>query len=103
MKSILVFIILFLTIAINLPHGMIARMGFDADILIAVLIAVVLTGLLRHKQLFLIILVVGCALAANVPDEIIKEYGYGLDPDYFLGVLVALTLLPIGAKVSGRF
>ena len=101
MKSILVFIVLFLTLAINLPHGMIARMGFDADILIAVLIAVVLTGLLRHKQLFLIILVVGCALAANVPDEMVREFG--LDPDYFLGVLVALTVLPIGAKVSGRF
>lgn len=101
MKSILVFIILFLTIAINLPHGMISRMGFDADILMAVLIAVVLTGLLRDKQLFLVVLVVFCVLAANVPDEMIREYG--LDPDYFLGVLVALVVLPIGAKASGRF
>jgi len=101
MKSILVFIILFLTIAINLPHGMISRMGFDADILMAVLIAVVLTGLLRDKQLFLVVLVVFCVLAANVPDEMIKEYG--LDSDYFLGVLIALVVLPIGAKVSGRF
>ncbi|MCW8830535.1 MAG: hypothetical protein OQK32_03335 [Gammaproteobacteria bacterium] len=101
MKSLLVFIILFLTIAINLPHGMITRMGFDADILIAVLIAVVLTGLLRHKRLFLIVLVVFCALAANVPEEMIA--GWGIDPDYFLGVLVALVLLPIGAKVSGKY
>ena len=101
MKTLLIFIILFLTIAINLPHGMIARMGFDADILIAVLIAVVLTGLLRHRQLFLIILVVFCALAANVPEEMISEWG--LDPDYFLGILVALVILPIGAKLSGRY
>lgn len=101
MKSVLIFIILFLTIAINLPHGMIARMGFDADILIAVLIAVVLTGLLQHRQLFLIILVVFCALAANVPEEMVR--GWGLDPDYFLGVLIALVILPIGAKMSGRY
>ena len=101
MKSVLIFIILFLTIAINLPHGMIARMGFDADILIAVLIAVVLTGLLQHRQLFLIILVVFCALAANIPEEMVR--GWGLDPDYFLGVLIALVILPIGAKMSGRY
>ena len=101
MKSVLIFIILFLTIAINLPHGMIARMGFDADILIAVLIAVVLTGLLQHRGLFLIILVVFCSLAANVPEEMVR--GWGLDPDYFLGVLIALVILPIGAKMSGRY
>ena len=101
MKAVLIFIILFLTIAINLPHGMIARLGFDADILIAVLIAVVLTGLLQHRQLFLIILVVFCALAANVPAEMVR--GWGLDPDYFLGVLVALVILPIGAKISGKY
>ena len=100
MKAILIFIILFLTIAINLPHGMIARMGFDANILIAGLIAVVLTGLLRHRQLFLIILVVFCALAANVPDEMVEDYG--LDPDYFLGILLALVILPMGAKLSAK-
>ena len=100
MKAVLIFIILFLTIAINLPHGMVARMGFDADILIAVLIAVVLTGLLRHRQLFLVIIVVFCALAANVPEEMIS--GLGIDPDYFLGILVALVILPIGASLSSH-
>ncbi|MDH5612939.1 MAG: hypothetical protein OEY66_10840 [Gammaproteobacteria bacterium] len=101
MKSVLIFIILFLTIAINLPHGMIARMGFDANVLIAALIAVVLAGLLRQRQLFLIILVVFCALAANVPDEMVEEYG--LDPDYFLGILIALVILPMGANLSSKY
>ena len=98
MKSILIFTILFLTIAINLPHGMIARLGFDADVLIAALIAVVLTGLVRHRQLFLVILVLFCALMVNVPEEMIREWG--IDPDYFLGILAALVILPIGAKLS---
>ena len=101
MKTILIFIVLFLTIAINLPHGMIARMGFDADFLIAALIAVVLTGLLKHRQLFLIILVVFCAIAANIPEEMISQWG--IDPDYFLGILIALVILPIGAKMSGKY
>ena len=98
MKSILIFIILFLTIAINLPHGMIYRLGFNADVLVTVLIAVVLTGLVRHRQLFLVILVVFCVLAVNVPEEMIMEWG--MDPDYFLGILAALVILPIGAKLS---
>ncbi|MCK5002659.1 MAG: hypothetical protein KAJ92_05120 [Gammaproteobacteria bacterium] len=100
MKSVLIFIVLFLTIAINLPHGMIARMGFDADILIAVLIAVVLTGLLKSRHIFLIVLVVGCSVAANVPEEMVMQWG--IDPDYFLGILMALVVLPIGAKMSGK-
>lgn len=100
MKMVLIFIVLFLTIAINLPHGMITRLGFDADILIAVLVAVVLTGLLRHSQLFLVVLVVICAVAANLPNEMLIEYS--IDPDYFLGILIALVLFPIGAKILGK-
>jgi len=100
MKAILIFIILFLTMAINMPHGMIARMGFGANYLIAALIAVVLAGLLRQRQLFLIVLAVLCALAANIPDEMLMKYG--LDPDYFLGILVALVILPMGASLSNK-
>lgn len=101
MRAILIFIVLFLTIAINLPHGMISRLGFDADVLIAVLVAVVLTALLQHRQMFLVVLVVFCAIAANLPAETIRSYG--IDPDYFMGILFALVVLPIGAKMSGKY
>ncbi|MDH5711480.1 MAG: hypothetical protein OEZ15_07460 [Gammaproteobacteria bacterium] len=100
MKMVLIFIVLFLTMAINLPHGMIMRLGFDADILIAVLVAVVLAGLLRNSQLFLVFLVVICMVAANLPGEMLIEYG--IDPDYFLGILIALSLFPIGNKLFGK-
>ena len=101
MQAVLVFIVIFLTIAINLPNSFIARMGFDADILLAALAAVVITGLIRHKNLLLIILVVMCSVFANMPDEIM--HGWGLDNNYFFGVLVALVITPIGAKMSGKY
>lgn len=100
MQAIFVFIILFLTIAINLPHSIIARLGFHPDILIAALASVVITGLIRHRQLFLIILVIFCSIMANMPEDIML--GWGLDKDIFFGILVAMVLLPIGMKVSGR-
>ena len=98
MKAVLVFIVLFLTMAINLPHGMISRIGFDANYLIAALAAVVLTGLLMHRQLFLIVLVVFACIAANMPDEMMKSWG--LESNYFLAVLIALVVLPVGSKLA---
>ena len=45
-------------------------------------------------------LVVFCSVCANMPQDIMAVWG--LDPDYFFGVLVALVVLPVGAKLSGR-
>ena len=101
MAGVLVFFILFLTISINLPDSVISRLGFDADILMAALVAVVITGLIQHKNLLLIILVVFCSVLANMPEEVMQSWG--LDSDYFFGILVALVVTPIGAKASGRF
>lgn len=101
MQAVLVFVILFLTIAVNLPDSVIARTGFDADILFAALAVVVITGLIMHKNLLLIILVILCSVFANMPDEFMQQWG--LNSDYFFGVLVALVVTPIGAKISGKY
>ena len=101
MKFILVFIMLFMTIAINLPSSIISRLGFQADYLLAALVAVVVTGLVQHKQLFLIVLVLLCSVMANVPKEVLGAWS--LDPDYFFAVLVALIVTPVGARISGKF
>ena len=101
MQAALIFFILFLTIAVNLPSSVIARMGFDANLLMAALVAVVITGLISNRKLFLVVLVVLSSVIANLPADVVKSYG--LDPDIIFGLLVALVVLPIGAKVSGRF
>ncbi|MDH5484406.1 MAG: hypothetical protein OEY43_04140 [Gammaproteobacteria bacterium] len=101
MQALLVFIILFMTIAVNLSHSVIARIGFNADYLMAALLAVVITGLVNHKKLFLIVLVIMCSVLANLPQEIMDRWG--LEGDYFFAVLVGLVLTPVGAKMTGRF
>ena len=101
MKFVLVFVILFMTIAINLPTSVIARLGFEADYLIAALLAVVITGLIQHKKLFLVVIVMFCSIVANMPKEALVNWS--MNPDYFFAILVGLILTPIGAKMSGRF
>jgi len=101
MKFILVFFILFLTIAINLPSSVISRLGFEANYLLAALVAVVVAGLVQHKQLFLIVLVVLCSVMANLPKELMVTWN--INPDYFFAILIALVVTPIGAKISGKF
>ena len=94
----LVFIISFLSIAINLPDSMIARLGFDPDYLMAALVAVAITGLTLHRRMLLVVLVVFCSIAANLPAEVV--HGWGLDKDYIIATLAVLVLLPVGAKLS---
>ena len=101
MKFVLVFFILFMTIAINLPSSVISRLGFEANYLLAALVAVVVTGLVQHKQLFLIVLVVLCSVIANLPKEVMAAWYF--DPDYFFAILIGLVVTPIGAKLSGKF
>ena len=43
----LIFLTLTLTIGVNLPEGFLARLGFDANILMADLVAIVLMPLIR--------------------------------------------------------
>jgi len=100
MQAVLIFFILFLTIAINLPSSVITRMGIDANVLMAALVAVVMTGLISYKNLFLIVLVVACSVIANMPEDIVSSWG--LNQEIVFGVLVAIVILPIGAKISGR-
>ncbi len=94
-KFILFFLIIFLSIAINMPDGMIARMGFDANYLFAALAAVAITGLIVHRRLFLVVLVMISTVGANLPVGITDQLG--LDRDILVATLVALVVIPFVA------
>lgn len=100
-KAVFVFCVLFMTIGINLPDSVISRIGLDANILMATLASLVITGLIIHRQLFLITLVLMCAIGANMPEEIVSVWG--IERDYILATLVALIVLPVGMKMSSRY
>jgi len=98
-KFILFFLIIFLSIAVNMPDSMIVRMGFDANYLFAALGAVAITGLIVHRRILLVVLVIVSTIGANLPVSIADQLG--LDRDILVATLVALVVIPyVAGKVE---
>ena len=92
MKSILIFVVFLLSIAVNIEDNVVARLGFEANYLMMALIAVVVAGLLTYKRVMLIVLVISLSVAANMPEDFMLNFG--VDRDLLLGVLVAIVIVP---------
>ena len=98
-KFLLFFLIIFMSIAINMPDGMITRMGFDANYLFAALAAVAITGLIVHRRIMLVVLVILSTIGANLPVGLADQLG--LDRDIMLATLIALIVIPyVAGKVE---
>jgi len=95
-KFILVILPMFMSVGANLTEGFMYRLGIDPDILLAGLIAFVVTGMIYHRHIALIVLVILMSFAANVSQETAMAMGY--DPDYMLAGLVALVVVPFISK-----
>ena len=95
-KFTLVILPMFMSVGVNLPEGILYRLGLDPDILIAGLIAFVITGMIYHRHIALIVLVVLMSFAANVSQE--TALGLGYNPDYILAGLIAIVILPFVCK-----
>ena len=98
-KFSLFFLIIFLSIAINLPDSMIARLGLDANYLLAALASVAITGLIVHRRMLLVLLVLACTIGANLPESVVDYVG--LDRDILFATLIALIIVPfVAGKVE---
>lgn len=96
MKFVLVFLIMFLTIAINLPDDMIRGIGLDPKYLMAALGAWVLAGLMSNTKMFLFVIVLGMALMINLPQESLNNMG--INRDYLIIALLCTVLAPVLLK-----
>lgn len=92
MRFILLFLTLTMSLAINMDEGILSRLGIDANFLFIALIAVIITGLVAHRYLAMIVLIILMAIGANVPVE--TALGIGYDPDYLLAGLAGLIFAP---------
>ena len=81
-----------MSIGANLSNGFMSRFGIDPDILLAALVAFVVTGLIYHRHIALIVLVILMTIAANVSEATAISYGYS--PDLMLAGLIALVITP---------
>jgi len=95
----LVFLVIAISIGVNLSEGFLARMGVDSNMLLVALIAIAITGMVVKRNLGLIVVVVLLVLGANMPEE--TAAAMGINPDYLLAGLVAVVLAPfIGSHLS---
>ena len=92
MKYLLVFVVMLMTIGVNIPEGMIARLGLDPNWLKAALAAWILTALVIHRRMALIVVVVLMSLLVNAPFDI------GINKDILLAGLVGVVLTPYVAS-----
>lgn len=76
---------------------MVARLGIDVDYLLAALVAMVIAGLIVHRGMFLVVLVLTCTICANLTDDMATYLGF--DRDIIFATLIALVIIPF---ISGR-
>lgn len=96
-KFLFVFLTLCLSIGVNLDEGLLAHYGFDANILMATLVALLITGLIIKRRMALISLVIAMVIGINLPEEIIS--GWGFDQDFLLIGLIAVILVPLIMRI----
>ena len=92
----LVFFVLFLSITVNLPEGMLASLGFHPTYLLGTLVAVAITGLVFQRRLALIVLVILTTIGANLPPEVAAHFG--VDRDILTAALAAIVLAPLALR-----
>jgi|TARA_B100001964_G_C14218798_1_gene594199 hypothetical protein len=61
------------------------------------LVAMVMTGLIMHRDLALVVLILFLSIGANMPAEFMLNFG--IDRDIFTGILGAIILLPLIARI----
>lgn len=89
----LVFLVMFMVIAANLPESIVAQMGFDPDYLKVALAAWAITGMVYHRHILLVCLVLLLVAGANLPEEIASDLR--IDRTVVLATLVAIVLTPV--------
>jgi hypothetical protein len=92
MKILLFFVIVFVSLSVNLSDSIIGRMGFDANYLLVALAALVFSGMVARRRLIVMVAAATLAIVANLPEAMVS--GYGLDRDYVAAVLIALLATP---------
>jgi hypothetical protein len=96
-RYLIFFIIIMLSIGINLGQHILDRLNVDRNILLITLIAIVIAGLLAQRHLLFITLVGGLTVAINLPAEILNQNH--VSPDMLFATLVAVIITPFASSL----
>ena len=98
-RYIVSFLIVMLSIGANVGEHLLAQFNIDRNYLLIALIAIVIAGLIAHRNLFFIVIVAGLTVAINMPDaELIQR---GLSPDILFATLLVVIIAPAGIRLLG--
>ncbi len=87
------FIVLFITIALNISDNFVVRLGFEPNYLLVAGVSLLIASLTMNQHILIIIVVLVLTLSTSVSEETAASFGY--DRDVMLAALVAVVMLPI--------
>lgn len=92
MKSIFVFIVLLLTVGVTVARQFLDIINVSSGILVATLIAIVVTYLTKNHRMALVVLILGLTGMVNMSEEFLSSYY--LDRDVLLATLIVIIFTP---------
>lgn len=93
-------VVLFLTIGITIARETLGQLGLDSNYLLMAVLALAVTSLLAHRNLFLIGLVSALCVIVNLPPDTLG--GLQIDHDLLIAALLGITVLPLVHRVVVR-
>ncbi len=95
-RSCVVFLVLATTLATNVDDNLISRLGIEPSAGYIIGFALLFSVLLSERNAFIVAAVVLFSLNANMPLDF--SLNFGIDRDYYAGLMFALLLQPAMAR-----
>ena len=96
-KFFVLFLLLFLGIALNIEDSFLTRLGFEVNYLMAIGVSLLIAWLALHHHIFVVSVLVLMTIATNLPEETARSLGY--DRDMMLAALISVIVLPLIIKL----
>lgn len=91
-RTLVIFLVLATTLATNMDDNLLARLGINAGGGYVLGFALLFSVLLSERNAFIVAAVVLFSLNANMPLDF--SLNFGIDRDYYAGLMMALLLQP---------
>ncbi len=96
-RSMMVFLLFLVTLAMNGEDNLMARVGFESNYALIMVLSVLFTMILAGRSAYIVATAVILSLVANMPAE--STLNFGMDRDLFAGFMLALLLQPFCARM----
>lgn len=96
-RSIAVFLILAVTLGLNIDDNLVARVGMAGNYGLIIGLSFLFTLVLVGRNVYVVGVVVVLSLLANMPADF--SLNFGIDRDYYAGAMMALVFQPLVTRL----